>query len=142
RIVVEPVVEGLVARLSVVELVGAFSRVGFGLADEEAGHQRKAHRGRVAVLFAELVVEARADRSQVVDGRERRVVLVGPADGGARPPEAWSAVTTAFASVDGCRKVAGEPSVPSRSVVVRGASAAICVQASSEPARSGAENET
>ena len=47
-----------------------------------------------------------------------------------RPPETWSAVAAAFASSAGARNVAGETSVPKRSVVVRAASAAIVVQAS------------
>ena len=47
-----------------------------------------------------------------------------------RPPETWSAVAAAFASSAGSRKVAGETSVPKRSVGVRAASAAIVVQAS------------
>jgi hypothetical protein len=46
------------------------------------------------------------------------------------PPEMWSTVATAFASRPGSRKVAGETSVPSRSVVVRAASAASVVHAS------------
>src|SRR5207248_8375766 len=42
---------------------------------------REAHRPGVAIRFAEGVVEARAALAQVVDGREGRVVLVGPASG-------------------------------------------------------------
>ena len=44
----------------------------------------------------------------------------------------WSAVTTFFASTDGCRKVTGETSVPRRSVEVLAARPQIVAQASSE----------
>jgi hypothetical protein len=47
-----------------------------------------------------------------------------------RPPEMWSTVAAAFARSAGVRKVTGETSVPSRSVVVRAASPASVVQAS------------
>ena len=47
-----------------------------------------------------------------------------------RPPEMWSTVAAAFASRPGRRKVAGETSVPKRSVVVRAARPASVVQAS------------
>ena len=50
-----------------------------------------------------------------------------------RPPETWSTVATTLASSDGCRKVAGETSVPRRTVLVTAASAARVAQASSEP---------
>jgi hypothetical protein len=50
-----------------------------------------------------------------------------------RPLEMWSAVVASFASTDGWRKLDGETIVPSRSVVVRAASAQSVPQASSEP---------
>ena len=50
-----------------------------------------------------------------------------------RPLEIWSAVATTLASTEGWRKVAGETSVPRRSVVVSAPSAASVVHASSEP---------
>ena len=50
-----------------------------------------------------------------------------------RPLETWSAVVTSFASTDGCRKEVGDTIVPSRSDVVRAASALIVPQASSAP---------
>ncbi len=50
-----------------------------------------------------------------------------------RPPETWSAVTAAFASTAGWRKVAGETIVPRRSFTVVALSAVIVPQASSEP---------
>ena len=59
-----------------------------------------------------------------------------PSPSSTRPPDTWSAVTTILASTDGCRKVAGETSVPSRMRLVRAASAARVAQASSDP-RSG-----
>ena len=49
------------------------------------------------------------------------------------PPEMWSAVTTFFASTDGCLKVAGETSVPRRRSEVTAASPAIVAHASREP---------
>ena len=52
----------------------------------------------------------------------------------ARPPEMWSTVTTLFASTEAGRNVTGDTIVPSRSVVVRAASPASVVQASSDPA--------
>jgi hypothetical protein len=48
------------------------------------------------------------------------------------PPEMWSAVTTFFASTEGCLKVAGETSVPRRRSVVTAARPAIVAQASRE----------
>ena len=48
------------------------------------------------------------------------------------PPEMRSAVTTFFASTDGCRKVTGETSVPRRNVEVLAARPQIVAQASSE----------
>ncbi len=45
----------------------------------------------------------------------------------------WSAVTADLASTDGWRNVAGETSVPSRSVLVVAASPQIVDQASSAP---------
>ena len=50
-----------------------------------------------------------------------------------RPLETWSAVVTSLASTDGWRKLVGDTIVPSRSVVVRAASALIVPQASSAP---------
>ena len=50
-----------------------------------------------------------------------------------RPPEMWSAVTALFASTDGCRNVAGDTSVPSRTSDVIAASAQTVPHASSEP---------
>ena len=50
-----------------------------------------------------------------------------------RPSDTWSAVVTSLASTDGWRKLVGETIVPSRSVVVRAASALIVPQASSAP---------
>ena len=50
-----------------------------------------------------------------------------------RPPDTWSTVTTDLARTDGCRKVAGETSVPSLSRDVTAASAASVVHASSDP---------
>ena len=58
-----------------------------------------------------------------------------PIPSSTRPPETWSAVTTLRASTDGWRNVAGDTSVPSRSVVVSAASALIVLQASSDPLR-------
>ena len=50
----------------------------------------------------------------------------------------WSTVTAFFASTDGCLKVAGDTSVPSRMREVTAASAASVAQASSEPSSSAA----
>ena len=49
------------------------------------------------------------------------------------PPEMWSAVTADFASTEGCRKVAGETSVPRRSSEVTAERALIVAHASSDP---------
>src|SRR5436305_713871 len=53
-----------------------------------------------------------------------------PSPSSMRPPAMWSTVATAFASSPGSRNVAGETSVPKRSVVVRAASPASVVHAS------------
>ena len=50
-----------------------------------------------------------------------------------RPPEMWSAVTAFLASTEGWRNVAGETSVPSRTVDVIAASPHSVAHASSEP---------
>ena len=46
-----------------------------------------------------------------------------PSPSETRPPDTWSAVSASLASTDGWRKLDGETIVPSRSVVVRAASA-------------------
>ena len=56
-----------------------------------------------------------------------------PTPSSIRPPEMWSAVTAFLASTAGWRKVAGETSVPSRTVDVIAARPHSVAHASSDP---------